>query len=77
MTRQLGKAFQEKSKVDEGLPGVLGEQGSTVILAMGTREQMKKINREQGNMKYASEQGNKALRWLNIPRLYIFKNIRN
>ena len=34
---------------------------------MGTRVQMKKNNREQGNMKYTSERGNKALRWLDIP----------
>ena len=59
MTRQLGKAFQERSNVDEGLPGVWGEQGSTVIFAMGTREQIKKIMENKGTRNMPANKGRK------------------
>ena len=52
--------FQNSSHTNEGLPGVLGEQGNTVDSVVGDTGTKQENHREQGNTKYIGEQGNKA-----------------
>ena len=65
-------AKQNEDFMTEGPPGVLGEQGNTGNLAMGTREQSKKI---VGNKGTSNRLGNRGTNTKNYKTLRFYINV--
>lgn len=63
-------AERSQSSQNEGPPGVFGEQGNTGNLAVGTREQSKKIVGNKGTTNRLGNRGTKTKNYKALPFLH-------